>query len=229
MAAASRRTHVRVDRDGVKITETAGVRPSIWLSAILIGAIAIALLALRPTRQTDAPEEIGSNGSAVPAAAVDPPRRAQPPKFRPIRRAEPREEPARAPVEAGRESAQPAAENPGDTAAALDAEAPAGIAVFPPPGTDPIKRGLIVPDDFELPPGYVRHYQATDDGQRLPAILMFHPDYDWVDADGNPLDVPADHIVPAELAPAGLPLQTLDVPDIVVPMVEEPGDDQHNH
>ena len=31
----------------------------------------------------------------------------------------------------------------------------------------------------------MRHYQVTDDGQALPPILMFHPDYDWVDADGQ--------------------------------------------
>jgi hypothetical protein len=52
---------------------------------------------------------------------------------------------------------------------------------------------------------------------------MFHPDYDWVDAEGRRIEVPADHLVPPEFAPAGMPLQTLDVPDIVVPMIEEPG------
>ena len=43
---------------------------------------------------------------------------------------------------------------------------PTGIALFPPLGTDPIKRGIVVPEGFELPPGYVRHYQTTDDGER---------------------------------------------------------------
>jgi hypothetical protein len=85
--------------------------------------------------------------------------------------------------------------------------------VFPPPGTKPIKRGIVVPDDFDLPPGFVRHYQATDDGERLPAILMFSPDYDWVDAQGKPLVLPADRVVPPELAPPGLPIQMLDVPE----------------
>ena len=41
-----------------------------------------------------------------------------------------------------------------------------------------------MPDDFELPEGYVRHYQTTDDGEQLPAILMFHPDYQFVDENG---------------------------------------------
>jgi hypothetical protein len=93
-----------------------------------------------------------------------------------------------------------------------------GITVFPLPGTKPIKRGLVVPDDFPLPEGYVRHYQTTDDGQQLPAILMFHPDYEFVDDKGEPIKVPADRVVPAELAPPGLtrPGETpkmLDVPE----------------
>jgi hypothetical protein len=79
-------------------------------------------------------------------------------------------------------------------------------------GTKPIKRGIIVPDDFELPPGYVRHFQSTDDGQRLPAILMFSPDYEWVDAQGKPLALPPDRVVPPEMAPPGLPIQLLEPP-----------------
>src|SRR5205823_6989544 len=86
----------------------------------------------------------------------------------------------------------------------------AGLAVFPPPGTKPVKRGIIVPDGFELPEGYVRHYQTTDDGRRLPPILMFHPDYEGVDADGKPIPLPEDRIVPPEMAPHGMPLRTLD-------------------
>ena len=48
-------------------------------------------------------------------------------------------------------------------------------------GTKPTKIGIVVPDDFELPEGYVRHFQANEDGELLPAILLFHPDYEWVD------------------------------------------------
>jgi hypothetical protein len=87
-----------------------------------------------------------------------------------------------------------------------------GITVFPLPGTKPVKRGLIVPDDFPLPEGYVRHYQTTDDGEQLPAILMFHPDYDFVNDRGEPIAVPADRVVPPDLALPGLN-QMLDVPD----------------
>ena len=88
----------------------------------------------------------------------------------------------------------------------------AGLAVFPPPGTKPIKHGIVVPEGFELPPGYVRHYQATDDGRRLPPILMFHPDYELVDAQGNPVPMPENRVVPPEMAPPGLPVQMLDDP-----------------
>ena len=91
--------------------------------------------------------------------------------------------------------------------------APTGMALFPPPGTKPIKRGIIVPEDFDLPPGYVRHYQATDDGQRVPAILMFHPDYKPVDEHGAPIPLPEDRVVPADMAPSGLPIQMLEPPE----------------
>jgi hypothetical protein len=86
-----------------------------------------------------------------------------------------------------------------------------GIAAFGLPGTDPPKPGLIVPEGFELPEGYVRHYQTTDDGERLPAILMVHPDYELRDAQGRPVPT-EDGVVPPELAPPGLPIEILEVP-----------------
>jgi hypothetical protein len=52
-----------------------------------------------------------------------------------------------------------------------------GLGAFNPPGTRPPLIGLAVPEDFALPPGYLRHHQATDDGQRIEAILMFDPDH----------------------------------------------------
>ncbi|OQY66671.1 MAG: hypothetical protein B6D46_09425 [Polyangiaceae bacterium UTPRO1] len=79
-----------------------------------------------------------------------------------------------------------------------------GIAAFGLPGSDPPKSGIIVPDDFPLPEGYVRHYQTTDDGEALPAILMFHPDYEFLDGRGRVIAVPADRVVPRALAPPGL-------------------------
>jgi hypothetical protein len=103
-----------------------------------------------------------------------------------------------------------------------EVEPKTGIAVFPPPGTDPPKAGIVVPDDYELPPGYVRHYQTTDDGQQLPPILMFHPDFQPVDDRGRPLRLPADRVVPPEMAPPGLPHDVLEVPPTHVPFVEDP-------
>ena len=87
-----------------------------------------------------------------------------------------------------------------------------GIAAFPPPGTDPPRSGVIVPDDWVLPEGYVRHYQTTDDGELLPPILMFHPDYTFTDEQGNPIAIPPDRIVPPELVPPGLPVRMLELP-----------------
>jgi hypothetical protein len=72
--------------------------------------------------------------------------------------------------------------------------------------------GLAVPDDFVLPEGYVRHHQATDDGQRIEAVLMFAPDRQFFDAAGQPIPVPKDRVVPQELAPPGLPIRRITVP-----------------
>jgi hypothetical protein len=87
-----------------------------------------------------------------------------------------------------------------------------GIAAFPPPGTDPLKSGIVVPEDYEVPEGYVRHYQTTDDGRQLGAILMFSPDYEFVDSAGRPVPLPADGIVPPDMAPPGLPIRMLELP-----------------
>ncbi|MEO7150384.1 MAG: hypothetical protein ABIX46_01540 [Burkholderiaceae bacterium] len=87
-----------------------------------------------------------------------------------------------------------------------------GLGAFSPPGTRPPRIGLAVPEDFALPEGYVRHHQATDDGQRIEAVLMFAPDARLFDAAGRPIALPADGIVPPELAPAGLPMRRITIP-----------------
>ena len=91
-----------------------------------------------------------------------------------------------------------------------------GLGAFSPPGTRPPLVGLAVPEDFVLPEGYVRHYQATDDGQRIEPILMFSPDQPPFDAAQRPM--PKDRVVPPELAPPGLPIRR-----IVIPAPSEPG------
>lgn len=88
-----------------------------------------------------------------------------------------------------------------------------GIAAFNPPGTDPPKTGLVVPEDFELPEGYVRHYQATDDGQGLEPILMFSEDFDFFDDAGNPIAIPDNRVVPPDLVPPGFPIRELHIPE----------------
>ena len=92
-----------------------------------------------------------------------------------------------------------------------------GLGAFSPPGTSPPLVGLAVPEDFVLPKGYVRHHQATDDGQRIEAILMFAPDYQMLDANGQPIPMPANRVVPPELAPQGLPIRR-----IVIPVPNDP-------
>ncbi|HTE50091.1 MAG TPA: hypothetical protein VK698_04405 [Kofleriaceae bacterium] len=89
-----------------------------------------------------------------------------------------------------------------------------GIHAFNQPGTKPIKGGILVPDGYQLPPGYMRHYQTTDDGEPVAPILVFHPDYHPVDASGQPIPLPEDRVVPPELAPPGMPLQALEPPPV---------------
>ena len=92
-----------------------------------------------------------------------------------------------------------------------------GLGAFPPPGTSPPMRGLAVPENFALPAGYVRHYQATDDGQRIPPILMFSPDYTFYDPAGHRIEIPRNRVVPVELAPPGLPIRLIDIPPALDP------------
>lgn len=100
-----------------------------------------------------------------------------------------------------------------DTTPGNESQGLVGIHVFPPLGTRPNLSGIIVPDDFELPPGYVRHYQTSDDGRQLEPILMYHPKRRPVDSQGDPIDVPPDRIVPPEMAPEGLPVRMLQLPE----------------
>src|SRR2546429_349632 len=96
-----------------------------------------------------------------------------------------------------------------DAAGVRLVEAPA-VPPLPLPGPRPVRRGIVVPEDFALPEGYVRHYQMTDDGRQLPPILMFHPDYQFVDERGAPVPLPEDRVVPPDMAPAGLPIRMLE-------------------
>ena len=59
----------------------------------------------------------------------------------------------------------------------------------------------------------MRHYQVTDDGQELPPILVVHPDYELLDVQGKAVPRPEGGVVPPELAPPGMPIETLVVPE----------------
>jgi hypothetical protein len=225
----------QVDRDGVRMFESTGRRARLgpWMVAALLVAILGAVAASNFRREPVAPSAKVSSAVQREQASVPPGEapaqqradetlpavaasRAQ--GFRAIHV----DRPARAPKDAHAEHAEKDPERTGDAQlealaremiqAAADAGETKGIAAFPPPGTDPIKIGLIVPDDFELPEGYLRHYQVTDDGRRLQPILMFSPDYEFQDAGGQPVPLPKDGIVPPEMAPPGMPLRKLEMP-----------------
>ncbi|MFI5396147.1 MAG: hypothetical protein ACHQ9S_11500 [Candidatus Binatia bacterium] len=237
MASDGRPTKLRVDRDGVRIVETPGVRTGVWLLILAMTFISITLIVIvRPALHggsssdgvvtapsskaaVGAPNDTGSAAPAVKSWRLQPVGRADAPQ--PAVRLEPKPAgvPASAPAEpptALAPEAAPAAPEEDKPAAEEEAtDQPTGIALFPPPGTKPILRGILVPEDFQLPEGYVRHYQATDDGQRVPAILMFHPDYQLVNERGEPIPMPKDRVVPPEMVPPGLPVQMLEPPEQV--------------
>lgn len=103
----------------------------------------------------------------------------------------------------------------GDVIAALHARGiRTGLGAFPPPGTSPPLRGLEVPDGFVLPDGYVRHYQATDDGERIAPILMFAPDREFIVIRGRRVPIPAERVVTPDLAPPGLPSRWVRIPPV---------------
>ncbi len=232
MPSRPRQSRVSIDRDGVR-TVKSGRTPG-WLIAVAIGipvlvtAAVIAVLRLapagaRPAPPADAPpQRLAADTDASDAIAPRASRRAtqepadphaalktvtgpaverEPVVPRRITRAADRSQGVPTPIGQGDEEGIDARDA---IPALIAAGETGGITVFPLPGTKPIKRGVVVPEDFPLPEGYVRHYQTTDDGQRLPAILMFHPDYEFVDPHGNPIAVPPDRVVPPQLVPPGL-------------------------
>ncbi len=219
MASHTRATKLRVD-DGVRMLEAGGVRRRVWLLVVAMVLVTVAvLMVVRPRRdgwderaQPAAPTSAASGaGETRPAPHALKPLHPEPRYRVPAARVERPPAPA---ADAGPRAGEDVPAEAAEEAPMFGKAAPGeGIAVFPPPGTKPIKRGIIVPEDFELPPGYVRHYQATDDGRRVPAILMFHPDYQPVDEDGTPIPVPEDRVVPPDMAPPGLPIQILEVPE----------------
>lgn len=191
--------------DGVKVVAHGGVRKSVWLVAGACALLALAAIVLVLTARAPAP----------PPDPTPEPRAAAAPDAKPDARKD--EAPARVAARPLAKAKQaPGGEEPPHREDPPFSFGPpgekTGMALFPPHGTKPIKIGIVVPEDFEVPEGYVRHYQATEDGELLPAILMFHPDYQWVDDEGNVVELPADRVVPADMAPPGLAIELLELP-----------------
>src|SRR5262245_25047306 len=202
-------------RDGVRVVRTSATRQVIWLTVLGMGVVVLVVVAALFGLRVSGRGPIAEAPRRPPTdlAAATPPDASRfvvpPPAPEPVARAgstAPR--PARAVPRQAAGGEPPAKDDEPFTIG--DPNERSGLRAFPPMGTKPIKRGIVVPDDFELPPGYVRHFQSTDDGHRLPAILMFSPDYEWVDAQGHPIALPADRIVPPEMAPPGLPIKMLE-------------------
>ena len=225
--------------DGVRRYATAPRRHIAWLVSLAVGlpivatVVAVSMIRLGAAQRTPAPAPPIRVAAAPPAAplrisaAASPASGTRTPNAVAVRRRAIREAGAADETAAhppvGRATRPGTAPPPVDDARpeidaadaimALRAEGETeGIAAFGLPGTDPPKSGVIVPDGFELPEGFVRHYQTTDDGQQLAPILMVHPDYDLVDASGKPVAT-ADGVVPPELVPPGMPVEILKVPD----------------
>jgi hypothetical protein len=210
-------TERRVDSDGVIRVEQRRAGGATWVLGLGI-AITCVFLALSAWWVFDKPEAESLSELTVrePARVESPAPAPAPAPARPgVRRAKPAAAPAlpqhiQEQVAAVPEEFLEQLQEEGLYELPKPGEAPTGMMLFPALGTDPLKKGIIVPEDFELPLGYVRHYQTTDDGEQLPAILMFSPDKPPLDANGEPMKVPENGIVPPELAPPGLPIQILD-------------------
>ena len=206
MPSDSPRTSPRADAGGVRLVGARAVELVLRGAALicLVTAGAIGVIRLAPV---DRPAQSAPADPVPDLAATRPsPEPSRPPpasgaKALRITRRAPAPPPA-----AGRPDIQAKDVIPGLIASGETG----GIAVFPLPGTKPVKHGIVVPEDFALPEGYVRHYQMTDDGQRLPPILLFHPDYQLVDERGAPVPLPEDRVVPPAMAPPGLPIRMLE-------------------
>ncbi|MGH8049270.1 MAG: hypothetical protein ACREPB_01270 [Arenimonas sp.] len=98
-----------------------------------------------------------------------------------------------------------------------DAGIHSGLGAFNPPGTSPPMIGLAVPDDYVLPEGYVRHFQATDDGQRIEPILMYSPDFEFFDSNGQAIVIPENRVVPGNMAPPGFAIRPIQIPQPLEP------------
>lgn len=212
-------SHDRLDPDGVRIVRAPRPRLDTW--AVVAAGALVTWLALRPGGSPPPPPAAGTATPVTPTAALsaDASRvRDETPEAAARRETRRREIVARRiarkvlPRTRGPEGKPEVAA--ADAIAALRAAGVTdGIAAFNPPGTDPPRSGVIVPEDVVLPEGFVRHHQTTDEGEALPPILLFHPDYEFFDESGRRVDVPHDLVVPPDLVPPEIPIEILEPPD----------------
>ncbi|HEX5745723.1 MAG TPA: hypothetical protein VFZ09_05735 [Archangium sp.] len=193
-----------VDGDGVTRIQRKSTGSGTWIVGLGLGVTVVCLLL--SAWLVSSPASVPSPPETEPVRLAQGAPAPSPTPSRPAPKAAPR--PQSVP-------AQPSEPTPQEEPVPQDA-APAGPAEginLYRPGTSPLKQGIIVPENFELPPGYVRHYQTTDNGEGIKPILMFHPDYKPVDSKGVPVELPSNRVVPPELAPPGMPIEILELPE----------------
>lgn len=210
MASHKPTTEQHVDSDGVTRIQSRRTGGGSWLVGLALGFTVLCLalsawLVLAPATAT------GEDGEPPRPPEHTPPRASAPPSSTPRPTVRPAVQPVTQQGSASATSPQPEPQQPPMTQDVEDTGPAEGIKLFR-PGTKPLKQGIIVPDDFELPPGYLRHYQTTDNGEMQKPILMFHPDYKPVDSNGQPVELPASRVVPPEMAPPGMPIDILELP-----------------
>lgn len=219
-----------VDGDGVRILPVSAPAGSFWIwPAALVAALVIAVVIVRNGREPQA-----GIASASQAGATERDGESGQTRVRSLSELKSLPRAQRitgAPVAATNDvpTPEPPSNDPNDLAtyfspgdaeptmgelieALNDAGIREGIGAFNPPGTSPPLSGIRVPDDYVLPPGYVRHYQVTDQGEPIDPILMFAPDFAFFDEAGNPVAIPESRVVPPELVPPGLVVEIVDIP-----------------
>ncbi|OJT22388.1 hypothetical protein BO221_21605 [Archangium sp. Cb G35] len=194
-----------VDSDGVTRIQRKRTSSGMWIVGLGLGFTVVCLLLSAWLVSSPAPVPATPETEPVRLAQGTPAPSPTPSRSAPKTTPRPQNLPAQP-------SSEPAPQEepvPQDAAPAGPAE---GINLYR-QGTSPLKQGIIVPENFELPPGYVRHYQSTDNGEGIKPILMFHPDYKPVDSKGEPVELPSNRVVPPELAPSGMPIEILELPE----------------
>lgn len=197
-----------VDSDGVTRIQRKSTGSGMWIVGLALGFTLVCLLLSAWLVSSPAPVPPTPEAGPVRLAQAEP--EPSPTPSRPVPKTAP---PAPRPQsDPAPPSSEPGPQREPEAREAEPSGPAEGLNLYR-PGTKPLKQGIIVPEDFELPPGYVRHYQATDNGERVKPILMFHPDHKPVDSSGAPVELPSSRVVPPEMAPPGMPLDILELPE----------------